>query len=218
MQNGSLVYLEKHSATNRETIGSTPIGTTKRHLGRDGLGRGLQNLLRQFESDRCLKKLFDLNYIVIFIIMKIIKKVMKKTVLVIGCIMIAVVPMAVGNRIHKISIEKEDESNVYHVKATMYTINPAQTDSTPLVTASGYKLHPSNPKKHRIIAVSRDLKKKFKFGEKVRVEGIGKKSGIYTVRDVMNKRWKNKIDILINPGEKAISYNKARLYKIKNGV
>lgn len=143
---------------------------------------------------------------------------MKKTVSIIGGIMITIVPMAVGNRIHEDAVKKEEENNVYHVKATMYTIDPAQTDSTPLVTASGYKLHPSNPKKHRIIAVSRDLKKKFKFGEKVRVEGVGERSGIYTVRDVMNKRWKNKIDILINPDEKAISYNKARLYKIKDGV
>jgi hypothetical protein len=30
----------------------------------------------------------------------------------------------------------------------------------------------------------------------------------------MHSRWKNKIDILINPEDKAISYNKARLYKL----
>jgi len=96
----------------------------------------------------------------------------------------------------------------------MYTVSGTQTDSTPLITASGFKLHPSNPKKHRIIAVSRDLKRKFKFGEKVRIEGVGKYSGVYTVRDVMNARWTKKIDILINPEDKAISYNKARLYRL----
>ena len=127
-----------------------------------------------------------------------------------------IIPMAIGNKIHKRALEKEKVKveEFYRVKATMYTISSSQTDSTPLVTASGFKLHPSNPKKHRIIAVSRDLKQKFKFGEKVRVVGVGKRSGIYTVRDVMNKRWKNKIDILINPDEKAISYNKAKLYKL----
>lgn len=109
---------------------------------------------------------------------------------------------------------KEETPDFIRVKATMYTVSGTQTDSTPLITASGYKLHPSNPRKHRIIAVSRDLKRKFRFGEKVRVEGVGKYSGVYYVRDLMNSRWTKKIDILINPEDKAISYNKARLYKL----
>ena len=47
------------------------------------------------------------------------------------------------------------------VTLTTYRASEAETDSTPDITASGFKI--TNPKKHRIIAVSRDLKKKYKF-------------------------------------------------------
>lgn len=100
------------------------------------------------------------------------------------------------------------------VKVTMYTISPDQTDSTPLITASGFKLDSINPKKHKIIAVSRDLKKKYRFGTKVRIKGAGKFDGVYVVRDVMAKRWRNKIDILVNPNDLTDSFKKVRMYPI----
>lgn len=139
-----------------------------------------------------------------------------KTLIYIVAMLIALIPTKANMLLKQYEPPKpkEETSDFIRVKATMYTVSESQTDDTPLITASGYKLHPSNPKKHRIIAVSRDLKRKFKFGEKVRVEGVGKHSGIYYVQDVMNSRWTNKIDILINPEDKAISYNKARLYKL----
>ena len=96
------------------------------------------------------------------------------------------------------------------VTLTTYKANVGETDSTPNITASGFKI--TNPKKHRIIAVSRDLKKKLRFGDKVRVTGIGKLSGVYVVRDLMNSRWKNKIDILINPDDKHTKFFKAKLF------
>lgn len=85
------------------------------------------------------------------------------------------------------------------VTLTTYTIDPLQTDSTPLITASGFKLDSINPRRHRVIAVSRDLKRKLKFGDKVRLSNAGRFNGVWYVRDLMNKRFKNKIDILINP-------------------
>ncbi len=106
------------------------------------------------------------------------------------------------------------EVEYYTVQATVYTSNPKETDSTPNITASGFRLDPSNPKKHRIIAVSRDLKQKLGFGKRVRIEGAGIHNGEYTVRDVMNKRWKNKIDILINPKDSPISYKGVRVYPL----
>jgi 3D (Asp-Asp-Asp) domain-containing protein len=102
----------------------------------------------------------------------------------------------------------------YTVQATVYSTNPKETDSTPNITASGFRLDPSNPKKHRIIAVSRDLKKSLGFGKRVRIEGAGKHNGEYTVRDVMNKRWTNKIDILINPQDPPISYKDVKVYPL----
>ena len=100
------------------------------------------------------------------------------------------------------------------VSVTTYSPTIEQTDSTPLITASGYKINPINPKKQRIIAVSRDLKRKYKFGKKVIITGIGKLSGTYTIRDVMNKRYKNKVDILIGEGDKQTSFKKAKLYAV----
>ena len=116
-------------------------------------------------------------------------------------------------------IEKMIEKGVIPfdvVKVTMYTIDPAQTDSTPLITASGFKLDSINPKKHKIIAVSRDLKRKYKFGQKVKIKGAGKWDGVYTVRDVMASRWRKKIDILVNPDDDMSSFRKVRIYNVSN--
>ena len=108
----------------------------------------------------------------------------------------------------------ESVTDHYVVRVSMYTTDIAQTDDTPFITASGFKLDSLEPGKHRIIAVSRDLKEIFKYGDRVRVEGIGKYDGEYVVRDLMHSRWESKIDILINPEEKAISFDNAKLYKI----
>jgi len=100
------------------------------------------------------------------------------------------------------------------VTVTMYSPSIEECDSTPLITASGYKINPINPRKQRIIAISWDLKKKYKFGKKVKVLGIGKYSGTYTVRDLMNKRHKKRIDILVNVEDKQTKFERAKLYKI----
>ena len=106
------------------------------------------------------------------------------------------------------------EVKKFVVTMTTYTIDPLQTDDTPLETASGFELDEDNPKKDRVIAVSRDIKKKFKFGEKVRVSNAGKYNGVYYVRDLMNPRWKNKIDILINPDDNHTKLNGVILSKL----
>jgi len=106
------------------------------------------------------------------------------------------------------------EIKKFVVTMTTYTIDPLQTDDTPLETASGFELDEDNPKKDRVIAVSRDIKKKFKFGEKVRVSNAGKYNGVYYVRDLMNPRWKNKIDILINPDDNHTKLNGVILSKL----
>jgi 3D (Asp-Asp-Asp) domain-containing protein len=98
------------------------------------------------------------------------------------------------------------------VTLTTYRASETETDSTPNITASGFKI--TNPKKHRIIAVSRDLKKKYKFGQKVRITGAGKYDGTYRVHDVMNKRYRNRIDILIGDKDKQTKLKKIKVYKI----
>ena len=98
------------------------------------------------------------------------------------------------------------------VTLTTYKASEGETDSTPNITASGFKI--TNPKKHRIIAVSRDLKKKYKFGQKIRITNAGKYNGTYRVHDVMNKRYKNRIDILIGHNDKQTKLKKVKIYKL----
>ena len=115
-------------------------------------------------------------------------------------------------------IEIDESSNLEEVgvvTVTTYKATSEETDSTPNITASGFKISKKNPKKHRIIAVSRDLKRKLKFGQRVRLRNAGKYNGEYVVRDVMNKRYKKRIDILINPKDKQTKLSKVKVYKVK---
>jgi len=100
------------------------------------------------------------------------------------------------------------------VTLTTYSPTSQECDSTPHITASGFKINLKNPKKHRIIAVSRDLKKKWKFGTRVRIKNAGKYNGIYTVKDVMNKRYKNRIDLLIGEDDKQTTIKNVKIVKI----
>ena len=128
-------------------------------------------------------------------------------------LVLSLLPLRIG--MLEREIEKEIENIIPDiVMVTTYSPTIEQTDSTPLVTASGYKINPANPKRQRIVAVSRDLKKKYKFGKKVRITGIGKLSGTYTIRDVMNKRFKKRVDILIGENDKQTSFKKAKLYAV----
>ena len=84
------------------------------------------------------------------------------------------------------------------VTLTTYHAKVGQTDSSPFVTASGFKINKRNPENDKIIAISRDLKDRFKFGDSVLISNTGKYDGVYYIHDVMNKRFTKKIDILIN--------------------
>jgi len=113
-------------------------------------------------------------------------------------------------------IPKEDSSikrDSIFVTMTTYTTSRSQTDSNPYETASGFILNKTNPKKHRIIAISRDLKDTFQFGDSVYVKA-GKYSGMYVVHDVMNKRFKKKIDLLINPKDKGVRLDSVVIKKL----
>lgn len=109
-------------------------------------------------------------------------------------------------------IPKPAEDSIM-VTMTTYTVSRSQTDSNPYETASGFILNKKNPKKHKIIAISRDLKHTFAFGDSVYVEA-GKYSGTYVVHDVMNKRFKKKIDLLINPKDEGVKLNNVIIKKL----
>ena len=103
------------------------------------------------------------------------------------------------------------------VTVTIYHADPKQTDSTPFITASNQTIDSLNPAKHRWIAVSRDLELLgFTFGACVLVEGIGPNiDGEWQVQDRMNKRWKKRIDLLVNKNIKYGKWNNIKLTLLK---
>ena len=99
------------------------------------------------------------------------------------------------------------------VHATIYNAVPEQTNSDPSHTAFMFKLDLKNPYKHRIIAVSRDLLKEFPRGTKVKLKGTSY-DGVFVVMDKMNKRYTNRIDILINVGMQWGNWKNATIEKL----
>ena len=82
------------------------------------------------------------------------------------------------------------------VHATVYNAVPAQTNSDPGHTAFMFELDLEDPYKHKIIAVSRDLLVEYPKGTKVVVKGTTY-HGVCVVMDKMNKRYTDRIDLLI---------------------
>lgn len=84
------------------------------------------------------------------------------------------------------------------VTATSFTLAEEETKRGNIgLTAFGDQLQPGD----KAIAVSRDLLRKgLTHGTKVRIEGL---PGTYTVQDKMNRRWRNKIDILFKKRSRA---------------
>lgn len=99
------------------------------------------------------------------------------------------------------------------VHATVYNAVPEQTNSDPGHTAFMFELDLTDPYKHKIIAVSRDLLKKYPKGTKVQVCGTAY-DGIYVVMDKMNKRYTNRIDLLINQEMRIGNWPNATITKI----
>ena len=106
-----------------------------------------------------------------------------------------------------------------NVKATMYHPVEAQCDDTPLITADGSRICPINVSDWNWIAVSQDLLKKnggvFDYGDQVYVSGTHK-DGVYTIRDCMNKRKKNQIDILESIGTSQYKYDQIEIFNLND--
>ena len=103
------------------------------------------------------------------------------------------------------------------VTVTIYHADPKQTDSTPFITASNQTIDSLNPAKHRWIAVSRDLEPLgFTFGACVYIEGISEElDGEWEVQDRMNKRWKKRIDLLVNKNRMCCRWDNIKLTLLK---
>lgn len=107
------------------------------------------------------------------------------------------------------------------VTATMYHPVVGQCDDTPDITGDQSKIPDIHNCTHlNWIAVSQDLLwfngGPFRYGDKVLIMNAGHKDGLYTVRDAMNKRKKNKIDFLESVGSRQYKYKNVLLTRIDN--
>ena len=92
--------------------------------------------------------------------------------------------------------------DVRRVTVTAYTPSKTECDSDPDVTASMQKVRPGG------VAVSRDLfESGWVFGKKIYIEGVG----VFTILDLMNARWENRIDVVM------FSSKDAKRFGIKKG-
>ena len=84
------------------------------------------------------------------------------------------------------------------IKATYYQPLEGQCDASPLETATGYHIDLKKLKKKqiRILAVSRDLLKKYPYHSEIYIHQPEHLRGCWRVEDTMNKKFKNKIDLL----------------------
>ena len=104
------------------------------------------------------------------------------------------------------------------LEATAYTSSVRETDSTPHITATGARTRLG------ILAVSRDLLEILPFGTKVRLKDLGTIYGrgkgqfdalfkdiVFVVADVMNARWRKKVDIWFPDRATALRFGRRKV-------
>ena len=117
--------------------------------------------------------------------------------------------------------------DLYHGPSYMITLTgyhpvKGQTDSTPDITADGTKFNIAQAGNYRIVALSRDMLKRwggpFRYGDVILIKGTkkGRYDGIYQVRDTMNARYKHWVDVLLTPGERATKERNILIYKLED--
>ena len=97
-------------------------------------------------------------------------------------------------------VKKLRAFTLHKVTVTFYTLSKSECDNTPYVNALGKR-----PIIGRDVAISRDLI--YLLGKYVYIEGFG----VRKVADLMNARFKNRVDILVSSKKQA-----RRLGKIKD--
>ena len=103
------------------------------------------------------------------------------------------------------------------VVVTMYHPVRGQTDRTPDILADGTKITIHKASEYKYVAVSRNLLKRWggwlDYGDFIVLSGTSGKNGVYQVKDTMNARFINRIDILESPGTKPYKFTSATIKK-----
>ena len=104
------------------------------------------------------------------------------------------------------------------VDVTMYQPTYYQTDSDPDVTADGTKIRISKASEYKFVALSRNLLNRwggpFDYGDFILIKGTDHKDGVYQVRDTMNPKWVNVVDILESEHVEPYKYTDAHIFKL----
>ena len=106
------------------------------------------------------------------------------------------------------------------VAVTMYQPVYPQTDSSPNITADGTRIRISKASDYKYVALSRNLLKRwggpFDYGDFILIRGTtkGHKDGVYNVRDTMNPKYVNYVDILESTNVKPYKYENVQMYKM----
>ena len=110
------------------------------------------------------------------------------------------------------------ETEGMNVTVTMYEPLSYQTDSTPNILADGTRIKVREASNYKFIAVSRNLLRRWggflDYGDWILLRGTDHKDGVYQVRDTMNKRWVNRIDILESEDVDQYMFPQAEIIKL----
>ena len=126
-------------------------------------------------------------------------------------------------RLESENSELRDELSHYdeygiEVDVTMYQPVYPQTDDTPNITADGTRIRISKASQYKFVALSRNLLKRwggpFDYGDFILLKGAGNKDGVYQVRDTMNPKWVNVVDILESENVQPYKYTDAQIFKL----
>jgi predicted SpoU family rRNA methylase len=115
-----------------------------------------------------------------------------------------------------------DEFYDYGIKVdvTMYQPVHPQTDRTPNITADGTKIRIDKASNYKYVALSRNLLKRwggpFDYGDFILLKGTTEqhKDGVYQVKDTMNAKWVNVVDILESTHVKQYKYEDCDIFKL----
>ena len=126
-------------------------------------------------------------------------------------------------RLESENSELRDELSHYdeygiEVDVTMYQPNEIQCDDTPNITADGTRIRISKASNYKFVALSRNLLKRwggpFDYGDFVLLKGASNKDGVYQVRDTMNPKWVNVVDILESEHVQPYKFTGVHIYKL----
>lgn len=126
-------------------------------------------------------------------------------------------------RLESENSELRDELSHYdeygiEVDVTMYQPVYPQTDKTPDITADGTRIRIHKASEYKFVALSRNLLKRwgggFDYGDFIYIKGTKDKDGVYQVRDTMNPKWVNVVDILESKHVEPYKYENVHIYKM----